>query len=189
MAVVLPQSDPDLFRTLLNFDLADKLVVSATDTVYGIAASIHSSSALTRLRALKARDERFLILIGSLEQAHTVALISPTIEDILRKYWPGAISFVLPDRTGGTVALRQPQSTFLTTLLSAFASPIYSTSCNPAGQSTATTVAEARAYFGDAIDLYIDGGTIVQHPPSTLVDLTQSPYRILREGSVKFLLK
>jgi tRNA A37 threonylcarbamoyladenosine synthetase subunit TsaC/SUA5/YrdC len=44
-------------------------------------------------------------------------------------------------------------------------------------------VEEARAYFGDHVDHYIDGGTLTG-APSTLVRWTPEGVEILRQGAV-----
>jgi tRNA A37 threonylcarbamoyladenosine synthetase subunit TsaC/SUA5/YrdC len=41
--------------------------------------------------------------------------------------------------------------------------------------------------FGEAMDLYVDGGQTPSKKPSTLVDITHTPARILREGAISAL--
>ncbi|MGB4942879.1 MAG: Sua5/YciO/YrdC/YwlC family protein, partial [Candidatus Moraniibacteriota bacterium] len=62
--------------------------------------------------------------------------------------------------------------------------PLIAPSANIAGEPASTSIEEARKYFGDQVDLYIDGGTLTS-APSTLVRWTPEGIQILRQGAVK----
>jgi tRNA threonylcarbamoyl adenosine modification protein (Sua5/YciO/YrdC/YwlC family) len=81
----------------------------------------------------------------------------------------------------GTVAFRLPNSPFLQELARGVGTPIISTSANLTGAPHCESVEEAWEIFGDAIDLYVDGGP-QEALPSTMVDLTGSRPRLLRVG-------
>jgi L-threonylcarbamoyladenylate synthase len=42
-------------------------------------------------------------------------------------------------------------------------------------------------YFGEGIDLVIDGGEVTATEPSTVLDVTTTPPRVVREGAIQFL--
>src|SRR5208337_3280331 len=102
----------------------------------------------------------------------------------LLKYWPGPLTLVFPAHEGGTVALRVPDFRFLKELLEAVGSPLYSTSVNRAGASPLHTVEEMRREFEGVVDLIYDSGDLPPGPPSTLVDVTSRPCKVLRPGAL-----
>jgi len=53
------------------------------------------------------------------------------------------------------------------------------------GESPANIVAEAQAYFGDAVDFYVDGGDLSGAAPSTIIRIVDDAVEVLREGAVK----
>jgi len=58
--------------------------------------------------------------------------------------------------------------------------PLIAPSANPEGQTPASTINDAVAYFGDAVDFYVDGGTVTNNEPSKLI-------RFLKNGAVEVL--
>jgi tRNA A37 threonylcarbamoyladenosine synthetase subunit TsaC/SUA5/YrdC len=98
--------------------------------------------------------------------------------DKTKAYWPGPVSLVLPttrkdieqlERSTGMFGFRMPDNADLLALLEQ-TGPLIAPSANPEGLPPAKNITEALGYFGDQIDLYIDGGTLEQKP-STLIDL------------------
>ena len=175
-----------------------KIGVIPTDTIYGVAASAFSKKAVARAYKILKRNPKkpFIILIGSIEDLalFDIKLDSAT-KNILKKLWPGKISVVLPvesrkfeylHRGTKTLAFRVPKKKSLANLLKK-TGPLISTSANPEGAKPAETVAEAKKYFGDDIDFYIDGGKI-KSLPSTLVEIKDGKINVLRKGAGKLSL-
>ena len=137
-----------------------------------------------RIREIKGRgeDKPFLRLLPDSSWVRKFSPLAPPAR--LLKYWPGPLTLVFPAHAGGTVALRVPDSPFLRDLLEAVGSPLYSTSVNRAGAAPLQTVAEMRREFEDSVDLIYDSGDLPPGPPSTLVDVTSRPYKILRPGAL-----
>ena len=100
----------------------------------------------------------------------------------LAKYWPGPLTIVLPDKLGGTVAVRVPDSPFLARLLAAVGKPLFSSSVNKAGSPPIVSVDEMSRVFGDLVGVIYDAGDPDPAAPSTLVDATTHPFRVLRQG-------
>ena len=121
-------------------------------------------------------------LIPDPEQAWGLALdVSPIAAKLIRTCWPGPLSIIfhasglVPVRVqgaGGTVALRCPNDPLSLALLSRIGGPVVSSSANLSGQRPAETAAEVVAYFGNQLDLVLDGGPRRGGIPSTLVDVT-----------------
>lgn len=172
-----------------------RLVVMPTDTVYGIGADAFDSRAVAALLAAKGRgrDMPVGVLVGSW---HTidglVYSVSEDARELIRAFWPGALSLVVVQAPSlqwdlgdarGTVMLRMPLQPVAIELLRQ-TGPMAVSSANVSGQPPATTADEARRQLGDLVDVYLDGGTAEQQAASTILDLSGPQPRILREGPV-----
>jgi L-threonylcarbamoyladenylate synthase len=109
------------------------------------------------------------------------------------RYWPGALTLVLPAHARvpsvvtagtGTLGLRLSPHPIARGLVELLGEPVTAPSANPNGLAPPTTAAGVLAYFRDAIDLVLDGGTTPGGEPSTVLDLTVEPSRVLRQGAV-----
>jgi tRNA threonylcarbamoyl adenosine modification protein (Sua5/YciO/YrdC/YwlC family) len=170
-----------------------QLVVFPTETLYGIGCHALRADAVERLRAAKERgaDKGIAVVIGDRAQ---VALLSDSVsaaaERLMERFWPGALTILLRARPGlppplvldERVGVRVSAHPIARRLALAIGAPIAAPSANPGGAEPARDVATARAYFGDRVAVYLDGGTI-DHPPSTLVD-PGPPLRVLRAGAI-----
>jgi tRNA A37 threonylcarbamoyladenosine synthetase subunit TsaC/SUA5/YrdC len=107
--------------------------------------------------------------------------------------WPNSISVVLPapphldylDQEVGSLAVRIPADPTIQALLEV-CGPLLTSSANHPGEGPANTIAEAQAYFGDAVDLYVDGGDRSAQPASTVARLeADGSLRVLRQGAIQ----
>jgi L-threonylcarbamoyladenylate synthase len=174
---------------------AGGVVAVPTDTVYGLAARL-TKSGVESLFSLKARSSELAlpVLVGSIDQARSVAASWPASADRLAKaFWPGALTLVVPappavgalvGGTGDSVGLRWPDHALLDALCAALG-PLALTSANRHGAPAATTVDEVVASFGlgEGPALAIDGGAC-DGVPSTVVDCMAAPVRPLRDGAI-----
>jgi L-threonylcarbamoyladenylate synthase len=171
------------------------LVAFPTETVYGLGADGLNEAAVRRIFAAKGRPEtKGLILhLSDAVQASEVAEVAPMAERLMAAFFPGPLTLVLPARpvvpavtTGGgaTVAVRMPDHPVAHALIAAAGRPIAAPSANPSGAPPPRTGAEVLAGLDGRFDLLLDAGPTPLGTPSTLVDLTQDPPRILRVGAV-----
>ncbi len=170
------------------------VVVYPTETLYGLGVDASNPAALRRLVALKGREpgKPILVLIGDMTMlAALVDDVPPAAGRLMRRFWPGPLTIVLraradvsPVLTGGSASIGVRLSSHPTahTLPLRFGRPITAPSANPRGQAPPRSVEEARRYFGDAVDCYLDGGPL-QGIPSTVVDAC-GVVRIVRHGAV-----
>jgi len=167
--------------------------VIATDTLYGIVGLATSREAVERIYTIKKRNptKPLIILIASYEDLKTFGVdLSEEQKKALEKFWPGPVSIVLPwkgnefeylDRGTGTLAFRFPKKENLLTFLIQ-TGPLVAPSANPEGLLPATTIPEAKEYFGDTVDFYLDEGTL-NGSPSTLILLdNEGKIVVIREG-------
>lgn len=155
--------------------------VVPTDTIYGLSASAFRPEAIDRIYRLKKKDQSqpLIVLIANIETLEKFdILVTHHQNTVLEKLWPGPVSVILP----GGRAFRLPDKPDLIELIKQ-AGPLVSTSANLSGAPPATTIEEAREYFGDAVDFYLDGGQL-SGAPSTLISLARGKLEILRQGSV-----
>ncbi len=172
-----------------------EIVGVPTDTVYGLAVDLYDEAALERLFHLKGRhqDKPIAILVASLEQGLILGAMSDRALELAERYWPGAVTLVVPrldtappwlgDPQRRTVALRCPDHPVALELLNQ-AGPLAVTSANRSDGSPAQGAAEAEEIFGDEVLTYLPGDA-GGGAPSTLVDLTQPSEVVLREGPVR----
>lgn len=166
-----------------------------TDTVYGLAADPFRAGATDRVFKLKRRPRTFElpVLVADVDQALTLATTVPaTAERLMARYWPGALTVVLPRRPDlnadlgsddETIGVRCPDHPVPLALCQALG-PIATTSANRHGDAPATTAVEVAA-LGALVDVILDGGTCTG-APSTVVDCTGAEPRLLREGSLSW---
>jgi len=185
----------DLVRCLDDGGVA----LMATDTLPGLHARIDAPEAVAHIAALKGRDaaKPLLVLAASFEAA-APWLGERCIEAdrYAERCWPGPFTLILAAGAAaptyvtaerGTLAVRVPEPQPLRDMLSRLGVPLVSTSANAAGEAPATTVDEAASEFGDRVDLVSDvvwgsdGGAA--RAPSTLLDLSGWPPRVLRTGA------
>ncbi|TCJ80858.1 UNVERIFIED_ORG: translation factor SUA5 [Dietzia maris] len=172
-----------------------RLVVTPTDTLYGIAADAFDPDAVVSLLSAKRRgpDMPVPVLVGSWETIDGLVVSTPAAaRDLIRAFWPGGLSLIVHQapslgwdlgQTRGTVMLRMPLHPVAIELLREVG-PLAVSSANVSGQPPATTVAQAREQLGDSVAVYLDGGPCAIGQPSTIVDLTGPGPRIVREGAV-----
>ena len=172
------------------------VVAFPTDTVYGLGAVVFNRSAISTLFVVKGRprDQGLPVLIASESQLREVADDVPdSAMELAKTFWPGALTLVMKRHpnlpsgvTGGaeTVAVRLPDHPCPQTLISACGAPIAGTSANRHGGGDPTSAQEVQRQLGNRVSLVLDGGTSPQSVPSTILDVTVSPARILRAGVV-----
>jgi tRNA threonylcarbamoyl adenosine modification protein (Sua5/YciO/YrdC/YwlC family) len=174
---------------------AGRLVVLPTDTVYGLGCDAFSSTAVKALLAAKHRgpDMPVPVLVGSWSTIDGLVLGVPAAaRSLIEAFWPGGLSIVLPHApslswdlgsTKGTVMLRMPLHPVALELLREVG-PMAVSSANISGRPPASSAAEAQEQLASSVDLYLDGGPSGAPVASTIVDLTGSEPRILREGEI-----
>lgn len=187
-------ADPAAIDRALDILHRGGLVAYPTDTVYGLAALPTDDKAVRRLFEAKRRplDQATPLLIASPADLRAlVAEVPEVAQRLIAAFWPGALTIVLPKASsfrslavGETVGLRVPDHPVPRELVRRLGAPITGTSANASGAPEPLTAQDARAQLGDAVALIIDGGRCPGGRPSTVVDCTVVPPRIVREGAI-----
>ena len=170
------------------------VIVFPTETVYGVGARAADPEAVRRLYAAKGRPagQPMVLLVGSVAEVEALALCDERARRLMRRFWPGALTIVLPRRTGtvtpaaqgGTLAFRAPGHAVTLRLLKALGEPLASSSANRAGEPPPLNANSADAALGRDVDLVLDGGPVETGRPSTIVDLSGPALRVIRAGSI-----
>lgn len=176
-----------------DLDKPGAIGVIPTDTVYGVVARAADEAAVARLYELKKRDDKPGTLIaaniGQLEELGLKHRYLKAVEE----FWPGAVSVVIPAADPAlkylhkgkmSLAVRIPKDKDLTELLKK-TGPLVTSSANHPGKPVATTIKQAKDYFGDKVDFYTDGGDLSKREASTIIRIVDDAIEVLREGSVK----
>jgi L-threonylcarbamoyladenylate synthase len=193
---VLPAELPESVELAVRWLADDRVIAFPTDTVYGLGAHAFHPQAVRKLFRVKARDTQKAIplLLGCVEDLPLVATNIPEVGwQLARRFWPGALTMVLPkaasvldELTGGapTVAVRVPDHPLTARLVAGLGAPLAATSANLSGQPPATTAGEVRQALGRRVHLILDGGECRGKVASTVVDCTVWPPAILRRGAL-----
>ena len=119
--------------------------------------------------------------------------VPPHAKTLMDAFWPGPLTILLNARaylseylTAGThkIAVRIPGRSFALLLAMESGFPITATSANPSGLPPSGNVGTVLHYFGDLLDLAIDGGETPGGLPSTIVDAAGEGAHIIREGAI-----
>lgn len=170
-------SDTQLIETLQKGGVA----VAPTDTIYGMLGRAQDEAAVERIYKIRKRspDKPCIILIGDIRELEKFSVVlSEKQKEAVPDFWPGPVSIILecPDdslfylhRGTQTLAFRLPASPELREMLLK-TGPLIAPSANQESFPPHDSAADAKKYFGDQVDLYMDGG-VIQGKASKLIKL------------------
>ena len=193
---LIPTLWEDLFAQTKEVLKAGGIIAFPTDTFYGLGADPFNKTAVEKIYDIKNRDSKkpLLLLIDSPEKLDDLAE-EPSKDSVklIENFWPGPLTILFKPKstipkniTTGLLGLRQPGNAITRKLLSVLDHPLTATSANFTGKIPATTAEQVELQLGNKLDLILDAGTCKGEQPSTLVDATQKPVRLIREGAVSF---
>ena len=180
-------SDLSLFQEVKDTILKGGIVALPTETVYGLGVLARNKSAVDKLFALKQRDasKPFTLVVGGVDQALNIfTTLPPYGYRLIERFWPGPLTLIFYDKKGDKVGIRVPAHEVLQRILMGIPEPIYLPSANVSGQREALSADQVETSFPEQLDLIVDSGAPQYCQPSTVVDLTFHPFKILREGVV-----
>ncbi len=150
------------------------------DTIYGFVCS--TAEAEEKIAKIKGREKNkpFIKLISSQEKLQT--LTPDKIESRILSLWPAPLTLIVNSLTGGTIALRVPEDDFMIKILNNIDAPLVSTSVNKSGMPSINKIGEIVENFENFVDIIIDGGDLENPVPSTILDVSKHPYKIVRQG-------
>lgn len=173
-----------------------QLVVFPTETVYGLAADALNADAVKKIFDAKGRVEKepLPVQVSSMKAVSQVAEFMPeNVKPLAELYWPGPLTLVLTKNasvpsivTGGreTIGVRVSDHPVALALAKEVGSPIIATSANQSGDPPATNAIDAVKEIGPSVAVLLDGGESRLGKSSTVVDVTVTPARVLRRGTI-----
>lgn len=171
------------------------LVITPTDTVYGIMADAMDEDAIRRVYDIKKRgyNKPLIILVDSFEMlSHYTEELSEMEKKLMDRFWPGLVTFILKKNykisdliTAGndTVGVRIPDNKDLLEIIRRLNRPVVSTSANITETPVITSIEMLEAEIIDNID-YIEDGGYLDNQSSTIVKIDDNKLVILREGKI-----
>ncbi len=206
---VLPLT-PKSFSLALSVLKGGGVIIHPTETCYGLACDLTNPAAVARLFTRKKRplNQPVSALFSSIEQVKQYVLWNAQAETLAKKSLPGPLTLILPlriiaphilyptpPRTSDkghrtkdevrTIGIRISSYPIAQELVERFGKPLSTTSANIHGHPPTYCPEEILAQFSDDLPdtLLLDSGTLPARPPSTIIDLTESPPREVRKGN------
>jgi len=191
---IVHQNHPEALSLSLEFLHGGELIAFPTDTVYGVGCSVLDPIAIDKIYAVKGRDtmKAIPVLIANLGQLDLICTdLSTEAERLANKFWPGALTLILPKKTGlppnlspyKTIGVRIPAHSFALSLISA-SGPLAATSANRSGEANPLCASDVLHHMKNKIPLIIDGGNTAGDTPSTVVECDENGIKILRQGAI-----
>ena len=186
-------------KTARDVLLKGGLVVYPTDTVYGLGCDPLNVEAVRRVFLVKKRsfNKPLPVLIDSVETAKRIAYFTPLAQRLAKEFWPGPLTLILKNKaeipsivTAGTgkIGIRIPNHRVALALIGACNGMLIGTSANISGRQPPLSAMDAIRQLGSGIDLVVDCGRVPIGIPSTCIDLTVSPPRLIRGGAIPLSL-
>lgn len=175
---------------------AGEAVAVPTETVYGLASDATNREAVHKNYEAKGRPETkpLNVLVDGMDMVRTICRDIPEDADRLAAaFWPGPLTMILwgngalPDIVpagGATQGVRCPDHPDTLAVICALGRPLACPSANLSGQKSPRSAADVLEQLDGRIAAVLDGGVCTVGVESTILDLTRTPYRILRQGGL-----
>jgi len=172
-----------------------KVIAFPTETVYGIGAHVFKADAIEKIYTLKNRPKNkgLIVHLGKIEDVKKVAIDIPKEFYILAKaFFPGPLTIVLKKKSqvpsiasnDSTIAVRMPDCEYTIKLINFVGNPIVGTSANISNEASPKSADDVIKSFENRLAAIIDAGICAIKIPSTIISLLDSPFQIIREGSI-----
>lgn len=191
------KSDIDKAVRVLN---KGGIVIFPTDTAFGIGCRMDNKKSIERLFMIRKRPKNkpTPVLVDSIEMAQKY--LQPTIDEevknnLMKKYWPGALTIILPCRIdkvdklvrgkGNTLGVRMPNHKIALSLIRGVGVPILGPSANFQGEKTPYNLKDLGPKLVKLVDYVLSGDTGLKKLPSTVIDCSKKPWKVIREGAIE----
>ena len=180
--------DHSLIKQAVEIIQKGGIVALPTETVYGLGVCAGKRSAVDKLYALKKRpkEKPLSFALGSISKAikDYFDTLPPFGYRLIEKFWPGPLTIIYHTPDDKRIGVRVPSHIITNEILNELDDAVYLPSANISGQKEAMSALEVEDNFGSQLDLIVDGGKCAYSQPSTVVDLTSRPFKVVRQGVV-----
>jgi L-threonylcarbamoyladenylate synthase len=189
---IISLTDDSAIKETLTIIRSGGVVALPTDTVYGIACSVESTTAIQSLYQIKIREsiKAIPVLIADIDQINLLAKdLNENTSKLAQSFWPGALTLIVPKNDSlphtiyPTVGVRMPDHDWLRAIMRG-TGPLAATSANISGESSPTTSQQVLDQLDGRIELIIDGGECKGGISSTVIDCSGEEVKIIRQGMI-----
>lgn len=195
MTEVIKEENPESPEIAASIISSGGTIIYPTETLYGLGADALSEISVRKVFVVKGRPhgKAIPVLVKDIEMLHEVAFVTEQASRLIDRFLPGALTLVLNQKTKlpdlitadtGRVAVRISSHPFVKRLFSYMSKPLTATSANISGRDNLYDIRDIIEAFHSRVDLIIDSGSLHPSKGSTVVDLTQTPPSIIREGEI-----
>jgi len=190
-------SDDILIIKAIHILNASGVILYPIETVYGLGADATDKKAVLKVIEMKKRENKpMLIAVSDIKMAKKYVWWNKYADALAEKYLPGPLSLIL-NRKEETITdevtigseklgIRIPKNDFVLKLISNYGRPITSTSANLSGHKPPAKLEDVSEEIKSKVDMIIDKGKPLFNQPSTIVDVSSYPPKLIREGVIKF---
>lgn len=179
--------EPELIKEAAGILQRGGLVAFPTETVYGLGANLNDPQAIQELYQVKQRsfEKQATLHVADPDEVERHGVeVTDLARQMMRAFWPGPVTLILPRPDGSTLGFRIPRHPVALALLQAARVPVVAPSANLSGRPAPRTAGEVMRDLSDQIDLVLDAGPTPLGVSSTVVDLSARPPKVLRSGAL-----
>ncbi|RJQ36081.1 threonylcarbamoyl-AMP synthase [Candidatus Microgenomates bacterium] len=188
----------EMIKKAVNVLKKGGIIIFPTDTAFGIGCRVDDKRAVERLFEIRKRPQTQStpILVDTVKMAQNYLLPIPkgVIDKLIEPFWPGALTIVLPSRIdivpelvrggGNTLGVRIPNHPIARKLIREVGVGILGPSANFHGGKTPFKLEDLDEKLIKLVDYIVPGECSVCEP-STVIDCSVNPWKILRQGAIK----
>ena len=188
--------DKDTVDIISKLISKGKTFVYPTETFYAIGALYDDETSINKIFDIKERDlnNPLPLIIPEISFLQKISTeVSTNAIKLATQFWPGPLTLIFKAADNlsrsitagtGTVACRHSGLNVISVILKNINSSITSTSANISGRENASNIMEINKSILDTVDFIIDAGKTNGGLPSTIIDVTSEPFKILRKGAI-----
>ncbi|MFC2061522.1 L-threonylcarbamoyladenylate synthase [Elusimicrobiota bacterium] len=157
------------------------VVILPTDTVFGLFTRISNEAGIERIYRMKERDKDkpLVILIPDIEDVWNWVEKSESLEELCRRYWPGATTLIMRTKDKGTIGIRNPDCPPVIEVMK-ITGPLYATSANVSGTKAPASIEEIPSSIKENCDLVEDFSCHPSGEPSQIIDVSTDDIKVIR---------
>lgn len=172
----------------------NKVLIFPTDTVYGMGVSIYDKEGQQEIYQIKGRpsNKRLSVLCKDIEDIEKIAELTDDAYKLIENFMPGALTIIVKSKEDivsdyiyDTIAVRIPNHPIALRVLNENG-PMATTSVNISGELPMNDYMEIYKKFNEKVYYIYPNAELISNVSSTIIDLTTTPYALIREGSIKF---
>lgn len=173
----------------------DECLILPSDTIYGLASLAYSAKAIENVFKIKERaiDKKLPIHYANLEMLSIDVEITPVLEKLASKFWPGALTIIATKKSNSklqyleeTVGIRIPNHPLLLEIIATLQEPITMSSANKNGVEPENTFAKIQQALANGSILLdgIEDDKNITKIPSTIIDISKNKLEFIRIGAI-----